>query len=90
MGPRDDSEHDKNENEAGQVERAHQLTERDQRAHTVLADREGHRAECADWCDLHDDADNRKQHVRRFFDPVKNERAASAKAVQREPEQHRK
>ena len=89
MEPRDQAEHDEDEHEAGQVERAHQLAERDQRADAVLADRERHRAERADRRDLHDEADDREQHVRHLLDPVEHQRAAAAEPVQREAEQHR-
>ena len=83
------AEHDEDEDEARQVEGAHQLAERQQRADAVLADRERHRAERADRRDLHDDADDREQHVRRLLDEVEHERAAAAELVQREAEQHR-
>ena len=70
------------------IERAHQLAERHERAHTVLADRECHRAERADRRDTHDVADDSEQHVRCLFDPVEHERAAATELVQRETEQH--
>ena len=89
MQARDQPEHDEDEQQAGQVERAHQLAQRQQRADAVLADRERHRAERADRRHLHDDADDREQHVRDLLDEVEHQRAAAAEPVQREAEQHR-
>ena len=56
-----DAEHDEDEDQAGRVERGHQLAERQQRADAVLADGEGHGAERADRRDLHDDADDAEE-----------------------------
>jgi hypothetical protein len=49
-------EHD--EDQARQIERGHEMSERNQRHDTVLADGEGHGAERADRSGLHDDADD--------------------------------
>ena len=83
----DEAEHDEDEHEAREIERSHQLAERHQRADAVLADGEGHRAERADRRHLHDDADDREQHVRRLLDHVEHQRAAAAELVQAEAEQ---
>ena len=73
--PRDEPQHDQDEDEAGGIERPHQLAERQQRPDAVLADGEGHRAERADRRHLHDDADDREQHVRGLLDDVEYQRA---------------
>ena len=89
MQAADDAQHDKDEEQTSQVERTHQLAQREQRADAVLADGEGHRTEGADGGDLHDDSDDVEQHMREFLDEVEHHRAAAAELVQRKAEQHR-
>src|SRR4030095_7108619 len=84
---RNESEHDQNEDETRDVERAHQLAERQQRVDPILADRESHRTKSADRPPLQDDADNREQHGRALLDHVEHERAPPAELVQTETEQ---
>ena len=88
MEPGDEAKHDQDEHEAGEIEGAHQLPQREQRTDAVLADGERHRPERANRRDLHDDADDRKEHVRDLLDEVEHERAAAAELVQAEAEQH--
>jgi hypothetical protein len=85
----DEAEDDEDEEQARAVERAHELAELDQRPDAVLADRERHRAEGAKRRELHDDADDREQHVRDLLDEVEDGCPAAAELVQREAEQHR-
>ena len=59
-----DAEDDEDEHETGQVDRRHQLAERQQRADAVAAHGERHRAECAERREPHDERDNLEQHLR--------------------------
>ena len=87
--PGDGAEHDDDEDDAGQVERDHQLGERDQRRDAVFADGEGHRAEGADRRRLHDDPDQPKSAWQRLSRTSSTRLAALAERLQREAEQHR-
>ena len=89
MEARHQPQHHEDEQQAGDVERAHQLGQRGERAQAVLADGEGHGAKRADGRQLHDVADDDEQHVRELLDEVEHQRAAAAKTVQRKAEQHR-
>jgi hypothetical protein len=75
--------------QAGRVEGAHQLREREQRAHAVLADGEGHGAEGADRRHPHDDADDAEQDVGHFVDELKHRLSLRAERVQGKAEQDR-
>ena len=85
----DQAQHHKDEDQAGQVERAHQFAERKEADDAVLANGERHGAKRTNRGQLHDDVDDGKQHVRDFFDEVKHHRAAPAELVKRKSEQHR-
>ena len=87
--PGEEAEHNDDEDDAGRVERHHQLGERQQRHYAILADRERHRAECADRRDLHDDSDHAEQRVRSLIDHVEQRLAALAERLQSECEQDR-
>ena len=87
--PGEKAEHNHDEDDAGHVERHHQLGERQQRHHAILTDRERHRAECADRRDLHDDSDHAEQRVRSLVDHVEQRLAALAERLQSECEQDR-
>ena len=64
------------EDNAGQIERSHEVRKRDQRYDTVLADGEGHGPERADWSGLHDDADDGKQRVTGLIDEAEHDLSA--------------
>ena len=64
----DRAEHDEDEQQTRRVEARHQLAERGERAHAVLADRERHGAERADRREAHDHADDAEQHLRNAID----------------------
>ena len=64
--------------QAGRVEGAHQLGEREQRADAVLADGECHGAERAERRHPHDDADDAEQDVRHLVDELEHRLAALA------------
>ena len=57
----DDVQDDKDEQQAGQVEAAHEIAEGAERAEAVLAHGEGHSAERAERGELHDDVDDAEQ-----------------------------
>src|SRR5215475_15973734 len=64
------------EDNAGQIERSHEVRERDQRYYTVLTDREGHGPERANWSGLHDDADNGEQRMAGLIDDPEQDLSA--------------
>ena len=82
-----DAEHAEDEEKAGQIERAHQLRQRQQRSDAVLADREGHGTEGADGGHAHDHADDLEENVCGLLDHIEDQRAATAELVQREAEE---
>ena len=84
------SEHDKNEEQARQIEGAHELRERNEGGDAVLADCEGHGAAGAHRRHAHDHADHLEEHVRTLFDHVENQRASAAELVQSETEENGK
>ena len=88
MNAADGSKHDENEEQAGQIERAHQLGERQQRGNAVLADSKGHGAESTQRSHAHDHADDLKENVSRFFDHIEDQRASSPELVQCEAEKN--
>ena len=53
---------------AGQIERSHEVRERNQRYYAVLADGESHGPERANWSCLHYYADDSEQRVARLID----------------------
>ena len=85
--PGEEAEHEHDEDDAGRIERDHQLGERQERRHAVFADGERHRAERPDRRDLHDDPDHAEQGVRCLVDHVEQRLAALAERLQAEREQ---
>ena len=84
----DESERDENEHQTGQIERAHELAERQQGRHAIIRDGECHGAKGTHRRQPHDDADDAEQYLRGLFYQIKHDGAAAADPVQREPEQH--
>ena len=89
MAHGDRTEDAEDEQQAGQVEGAHQAGQLGQAADAVLADGVGHGAEGTDRGDLHDHADDAEEDVRQTLDEVEDRLAALAEGVQRVAEEHR-
>ena len=68
MRTRDGAEHAKNEDQTRCIETQHQLAKRCECDQSVLAYRERHRAEGADWGDFHDDGHDPEQDGREVVD----------------------
>src|SRR5450830_537540 len=81
------TEHDEDEQAASQVERTHQLGQRQQRIDAVFADGEGHRAEGTDRGDLHDDIDHAEDGAAGLVDQLGDRAAFFTQQRQREAEQ---
>ena len=89
MQPGDQAQHAQHEQDAGEVEAAHQPCQAQERLGPVAPDREGHRAQGPERGEAHDVADDDEQHLPETLDqPVDRVRAAAAR-VQCEPEEHR-
>src|SRR5476651_578964 len=85
----DATQHDQHEQDAGDVEADHQLTELHQRTYTVGTDGERHGAQGTQWRELHDHVDDVEHHVREAIDEVQHRLAVGTQAVQGETEDHR-
>src|SRR5436189_44971 len=73
VNPRQRPENDDDEEGARDVEGADQHAERADRLDAVATDGEGHRAECADRCEPHDESERREEHVREAVDAVEHD-----------------
>src|SRR5215813_6102609 len=71
--PSDAAQDKHDEDNASQIERSHEVRERDQRNYTVLADGEGHGPERANWSCLHYYADDGEQRVARLIDDAEQD-----------------
>ena len=85
----DRPQHGEDEDKTGDIETHQQLAERQQRAGAELADSEGNGAERADRRRPHDEADDPKKHLRRYFDQIGERLAGGAHPAQRESAEHR-
>ena len=83
------AEHDQDEQQAGQVEAAHQQRQRPERVDAVAADRERHRAAGADRRELHERVHHREEDVRGRLDELVHDLAARAHVRHRVAEEHR-
>src|SRR5476651_326013 len=85
----DGAQYQQHEQDAGDVEAQHQLTELYQRTYTVGTDGERHGAQSTQWRQLHDHVDDVEHHVRKAIDEVQDRLAVRTQAMQGETEDHR-
>src|SRR5471032_1841917 len=86
----DGAQYQQHEQDAGDVEAQHQLTELYQRTYTVGTDGERHGAQSTQWRQLHDHVDDVEHHVRKAIDEVQNRLAVRTQAMQGKAKQNRK
>ena len=94
MHPGEQTQHDDDEEAAGDVERADQQAQRADRLDAVAADGERHGAERTERREPHDEAEGREQHVGEAVDAVEHRLAGAAdarqpKAAKDRQQQHR-
>src|SRR6478736_10022213 len=82
-------EHDKDEEQAGNIEGRHQFAKREHAADAVFTNGESHCAKRPDRRYLHNDTDNAEKHMGDLLYKIEYQRPPTAECVQGESEHER-